>query len=349
MQQTTIPHTLSTPILDPNDSFLFQHYVNNLAVAPMSPILESDLFTPLNADILHHALSVPYVYHVVLSFSALHLASVYAFYASHSPDPSHAHNHYHFLSTALAHKDAALQEFLPAIGAGIEASIETLLATSAVLVACELALPAADPVRRTAFDRIDILAQVAGLFQGTNHIFLHHTVPPYVAAATLGSPCGPDTSSSGAAPPSLADDVSWEEGLESIHRIIDTLESLEPSEDAAEENRLFVLTHAATKLYKAFSAISSGERDFRALCNWLGMVKKEFVNLIHSRDPMSLLLLAHWSICRIKMDSVWWARGWPESAVVSINEALDENHRPLLEWCLSQAHKKMEAIGYQPL
>lgn len=333
---STDPTTFTTE----HDAFLMYHYTTNLTTPSMAPILESNIFPSLNAAILHHAQTVPYVSHVVLAFSGLHLASY-----SSSPDSAN------YLYTALAHKDAALQLFMPAIREGITPqTAEPQLAASAVLVACCLALPAADPGRRMNFDRIDILAEVAGLFQGTNHIF-HHNAYKDLPRKSSSASCSSCDSASLAShtPRSPGDDVPWPEAMNSLQQCIDALRALPPATDTKEEERRRVLDHAAEMLKKAFGKISEARRDFHVLCVWLGMVNRQFVTLIQVRDPMALLLLAHWAVCRTTMDDIWWARGWPATAVAAIFENLDETHRPLLSWCLSQARGRAPSMGQHSL
>ena len=321
------------------DAFLMHHYTTNLTTPAMSPILESNIFPSLNEAILRHAQTVPYVWHVVLAFSGLHLAS-------YSPMPQSAN----YLYTALEHKQAALNLFMPAIAEGITPqTAEPQLAASAVLVACCLALPAADPGRKMSFDRIDILAEVAGLFQGTNHIYHHNAYKMLPRKPSSASSSSCDSSSPSSAPRSPGDNVPWPEAMESLRRCIDRLHALLPTQDPEEEKRRNVLDHAASRLQRAFGKVSEARRDFNVLCVWLGMVDLQFVRLIQTRDPIALLLLAHWAVCRTNMDDIWWARGWPATAVGAIHEALDLDHRPLLDWCVSQARGRAPSMGHHGL
>ncbi|KAI6782309.1 uncharacterized protein J7T54_008395 [Emericellopsis cladophorae] len=332
------------------------------------PILESEHFNTLNKAILSHThnASAPYVRHVVLSFSALHLASQQATHTTSDPSGlllprrnSGSPSEGSWLHTALSHNAQALALFLPAIQAGITpTTAEPLLAASVVLVACQLALPAADPTRRTAFDRIDLLAQVAGLFQGANHIFLYNGHTAMTTRVKSESPtssgksssslseCSSSPSTANGVPKSPGDDVPWAEAEASVHCCIGAMNALPPASTDTERTRRIVLHHAAAKLIRTFSLISTSQRNFHVLCVWFAMVKKEFVGLLAARDPFALILLAHWSVCKTNMDGIWWARGWPEAAVSSIDEALgqDSEYRGLLAWCVRQAHTGQEIV-----
>ncbi|KFH44852.1 hypothetical protein ACRE_043480 [Hapsidospora chrysogenum ATCC 11550] len=342
------PAPSSLPVFDPSDNFLFHHYATNLTVPRMSPIRGSRLFNTLNAAVLRHAASVPYVHHVVLSFSALHLASTHAS-ASHN-SPGSGANHYSFLSAALTHKDKALQLFLAAIRAGVTAaSAEPLIAASTVLMACEFALPAADPTRRTAFDRVDILAHVAGLFQGTAHLSNHSGRPRDASySSSTSSASGSETSSPPPAVPWPGDDVPWPQAQDSVRRVVVAIEALSAPENKQDETRRTVLRDAATSLIETFSLISTGQRDSHSLCAWLGAVRKEFVEFLRAKDQLAMVLLAHWATCHTNMESTWWKRGWPSATVTSIDEALDQEHKPLLEWCLGQVTGTLENVGSFP-
>ena len=372
---------------DPMEHYLFNHYVENLAIPDMSPILHLDLFPPLNRAIMNHATSTPYVRHLVLSFSALHLATstaasggglqasalpvqgAFNFNTPPAQSPTPFYNHHYFLSLALTHKDKALRLFVPAVREGItEANAEPLFAASAIVIACELGLPAADPECRTGFDRIDILAQVAGLFQGTHHLF--NTVEGFrqmtgpgsveTAAPSLGGVSGVHTSassdsgsssstSSTSSPASEAqqqavEDIDWAQGIESVARILALIECLPESTDQAELDRRDALMHAGQKLSRAFVQMAESQGAI-PVCNWLGLVKGKFVELIRARDPIALVLIGHWTICPQRMNAVWWAQGWPAAAVADIDHILDDSHKPLLEWCFSQTATQTSTPG----
>lgn len=306
-------------LLSQNGRRLLHHYTTVLTLPYMGPVFESDITPRMNATIRRRLSGFPYLLNVVLCYSALHLASASPAY---SPEQS---SH---LSMALHYKAKALETFRPAIAGGIHPENgEALLAAAAVFVACALALPGADPGCRTDFNRIDLLAQTAGLYQGNWVITKQGIFGPYANDNNEVQP--PDYQSPGA-------DFPWSDAHQSMDKAAEAIDALE-EETEDQRHRKAILVHAAAKLRKSAKLVAAATKNFYVICAWMGMVKPEFIDLMKSRDPLALVLTAHWAICRNRSYSEWWAVGWPEAAVASIKAAVSDEYQYLLKWCLDQA------------
>lgn len=309
-QATKLPKISAdaTSFTTDQDAFLMNHCATTLLTTPaIPPILEPDI-------IPHLAAAFRTATHVELALSGLYIAS----YSS----PSEGSN---YLSAALAHKDAALQILRSTTTEGLTTTTAgPQLPALAMLVACCLALPAADPGRRLNLNRIDILAEVAGILRLINYI-AHQA-----AFKDLPPPQKPR---------SPGDDARCSGTMNSLQRCVEALMSLPRTADPEEEQRRLVMGHAASELRTAVGNISDVRGDFHVIGMWLGTVHPEFVGFIQTRDPMALLLLAHWAVWWSAVDDNWWARGWPAMAVGAIYETLDDTHRPLLTWCLSETRE----------
>ena len=300
------------PLQDMDEEFYLRHYSTNLIKPGMAPILESELFHTINDSILRHSRTTTHLQHVVLAFSAFHLASI-------TPCPSTTHSHH--LATALHYKALALENFRPALEAGITPENgEPLLATSIVLVACTFALPVADPIRQTGYNHIDLLAESMGLFQGTSAI-LRQGVYRDLSPEQHSLPGTSNLPSSGGEAP-LAE---WERSMSILHC---TIEAIDPA-SAEEQHRKSILLHAAGKLRRCVD-------QELITCLWLGMVKKDVSDLVSKRDPLALALVAHWAILSGNSPLSWWKSGWLETYMAAIQEVMSDEHHHLISWCFTR-------------
>lgn len=312
-------HTLPLAPFDDHDRFYLDHYRANLTSLGMSPVPESELFAAVNDAILRHLATSTHVQHVIIAYSALHLAST-------TPNPSPAHAHH--LSTALHHKALALERFRPAIQAGITRdNSDALLATASVLVTCGFALPAADPARRTRYNHIDLLAEIFGLVQGTSAI-LHqqgvHSCQAQDAQAQLVKINLP--SPVGDAPP------AWSEGESSLHALQLAIEAI-PS---AEHTRRALLLHALGKLRRCIEYVGMAQKPTPITCLWLSMIQTDFINLIRQRDQLALVLVSHWAIHhRGNAAITWWSSGWLEAFMMALQQTISPEHKHLIAWCVA--------------
>ncbi|VUC35785.1 unnamed protein product [Clonostachys rosea] len=319
-----LTHQLNTQ--GQTEQFLMFHYTTNLAIPGMAPIINPDDFQSINSSILYYANTHPYVRHALLSFSALHLASIHAVSV-----PAHGY----YLESALHHKAVALELYRPELNSGVTPeSGNPLLTACTIFIACAFTLPAADPDYRTGYDRIELLAQVSGLYQGATALFRMGIYGPY-----------PQQHEMAAANVNL--DFPWQELEASLQVTLRTAESIRPRSEQ-EDSRKAVLVHAGQKLLKSLHLAFGPKRNYHAFCIWLGVVKSGFVDLMYARDPFALSLVAHWAICHRHLNTMWWARGWPSAAVRTMYDATDYDHRYLLDWCMSRVEMDESYAAVQP-
>lgn len=327
---TPSPHLLhlSLPLLPPlhdEDQFYLDHYRSNLTGVGMSPIPDSELFDTVNSAILRHLGMSPHVQHVVIAYSALHLAST-------TPYPSAAHAHH--LSTALHHKALTLEHFRPAIEAGVSPdNSEPLLATAAVLVTCSFALPAADPACRTGYNHIDLIAENFGLVKGTSAILQQHGRRSYYGMHESG-----ETWSSINLPSPIGD-APWSEGEKSLQDLQDVIEEIHPVSET-ERNRRASLLNSLEKLRRCIEYAASAEKPTPITCLWLSLVQKDYINLLVQRDPIALALISHWAIHhRGNAATTWWASGWLDAFIMALQKTIGYEYKHLMTWCMTQLQR----------
>ncbi|KAI9172250.1 hypothetical protein HJFPF1_01747 [Paramyrothecium foliicola] len=308
--------------LDQDEQYLLHHYMTNLTARHMAPVLESSMFPILNPAITRNAAIHPYVQQAVLCYSALHLASITRG-SSTQQSP--------YLVAALRHKAAALAHFRPILASGVTPlNCEAAFTASAVLVACAFALPVADPFDSTGSDRIELLSQVIGLFRGCLALFRLNWNGPH----PLEQFRSPQVRQSIAS--SYTSEISWPDAERSLERVLEVINDQDQSNPPAQKRKESLLK-AATSLHKVIRRVAASESDYSVVCMWLGKVDSDYADLLQNKDPLALVLMAHWSASRNHYsEDVWWTRGWPQSALQSIVKALEGQHMDLLQWCISE-------------
>ncbi|KAI2603470.1 uncharacterized protein GGS25DRAFT_526510 [Hypoxylon fragiforme] len=58
---------------------------------------------------------------------------------------------------------------------------------------------------------------------------------------------------------------------------------------------------------------------YNPACMWLAMVNPRVQReCAREREPLSLVLLAHWVVTLKYVKDIWWIRGWPERTVRAV-------------------------------
>lgn len=155
----TTPSTLDLATLE-----LISHYTSEVSSAFASSAVQVGILPCFHDAIIQYSSSYPYVYHAMLSVSALHLASLTTTTSSRPPSLQNQNRSPHLI-TALSHKTSALETLH--VGA-IISSINTTtckpaIAASGLLAVCAFAMLHAG----MTLDTIDLLAQIMALYRGT--------------------------------------------------------------------------------------------------------------------------------------------------------------------------------------
>lgn len=74
---------------------------------------------------------------------------------------------------------------------------------------------------------------------------------------------------------------------------------------------------------------------------WLYRVSDDFVLCLQQRQPMALVIYAHFVVLLKTMDWTWIIGSWPSHLMAQIYASLDESWRVRLRW-------PMEQVGWQP-
>lgn len=304
---------------------LFYHYATEVSPVFTSLDVPVEVLSSFHDAVIRHSFEHAYVYHAMLTVSALHLASL-----TPASTPSSQIRSLHIV-TALSHKASALETLRSIIHSINALTCEPALAASGLLTVCAFAMLHAG----VAPDVIDLLAQIMTLYRGTVSIFrfgrqdsiavLSDTIPTLrqsVLAAIFGERPWPSADTA-------ADKV--------LARI---LELDEDSDDA--KLKKSVLLDAGLKLKVALRRVAGARGVYNVACMWLAMVNPMIIDYIKARDPLSLVLLAHWVIALRYIKHIWWVRGWPEKTVQAVYQQVGEKYPDLFEWIFKQMRSEVE-------
>ncbi|KAH9207170.1 hypothetical protein DL95DRAFT_483984 [Leptodontidium sp. 2 PMI_412] len=84
--------------------------------------------------------------------------------------------------------------------------------------------------------------------------------------------------------------------------------------------------------YQTFTIMS-------AVYFWPGMVSQEYMKLVYERRPEALVVLAHYCVLLKQADWVWFLKGVGVKLLNAIEEELDTEWKPWIQWALDQPCK----------
>lgn len=98
----------------------------------------------------------------------------------------------------------------------------------------------------------------------------------------------------------------------------------QPCKQAFEElRRVFSLPYSVCRTWL----------DIKASCYiWPGVISQTFIELVYDRTPEALVVLAHYCVLLKMIDSCWYLKGIGKTMLEAIEEELDEEWLPWIQW-----------------
>ncbi|TPX13403.1 uncharacterized protein E0L32_006133 [Thyridium curvatum] len=75
--------------------------------------------------------------------------------------------------------------------------------------------------------------------------------------------------------------------------------------------------------------------------SWLLKMGEPFIEMLKRRDPLALVIFAHFCVVLNSLENWWWMQGWSTHLLQEIWDLLDEEHRVWIRW-------PIEEIGWRP-
>jgi hypothetical protein len=82
----------------------------------------------------------------------------------------------------------------------------------------------------------------------------------------------------------------------------------------------------------------------QVLMGWLYRLPEEMVSLLEQKEPVALIILAHWGMLLKHMRSVWFMKGWDAHVVSGVRAALPAHLRHWVEWPEAKVEKEEGAL-----
>ncbi|KAI1409315.1 hypothetical protein F5Y13DRAFT_203737 [Hypoxylon sp. FL1857] len=300
---------------DPVTEQLLYHYNTEVSLVFTSSEVQVEVLSSFHEAVIRHSFVYPYVYHAMLTVSALHLASHTPALGSTSPARSP------HLVTALAHKAYALETLRSIVDSITTSTCEPALAASGLLTVCAFALLPTGVVS----DAIDLLGQIMTLYRGTVAIFNYGRQDSSTASNATVLRVRQFVLTA------IVVEKPWPKAEAAIDKVLVKIFELSEASEGARQKKS-ALIDAGFKLKKALRRVAGARGVYNVVCMWLAMVHPTFSASVKARDPLSLILLAHWVVALKYVKHIWWAQGWPEWTLQAVWREVGEKHPDLLEW-----------------
>lgn len=118
---------------------------------------------------------------------------------------------------------------------------------------------------------------------------------------------------------------------EITRKALDDLDACNSSSDDTNENKA-IFQRALFELRHFFSINPIHPPNWAHILYWPTAVSPEFFSLLQAREPMALLLLAHWSIPLHHAPSLWYMNGWGKRVMQAIWDSLGPEWQKMMWW-----------------
>lgn len=121
--------------------------------------------------------------------------------------------------------------------------------------------------------------------------------------------------------------------IEAVSRLIES-QIMDSAKCAMYQSVIQNLLEIMREVYGRRSAGSSGVGLMDVLIGWLYRLPEGMVALLEEKEPHALVVLAYWAVMLLYMESAWFMRGWAEHVLLGISSSLHLDFRPWIEWPL---------------
>ncbi|KAJ5121098.1 uncharacterized protein N7515_009059 [Penicillium bovifimosum] len=274
----------------------------------------SERTDPIWRDLVpKEALSHPFLMHGILALSALHLART-------GPELSQRPS---YLNRAVAHQNQALALFRGMLGDVKESNAKAMFAFAGIVVIYTFAFPHT-PDTQDPWSCIDDLYQVLVLTRGVQQVIrAPRDFRDFLWLSSFG-PVLQVLEVRGTMP----EDASVM--LRRLH------EANEVCKTRNVDHELEVYGDAIANLEEMLSWCYGGMRANTIAGRWAIRLPARFMELLRERDPLALVMLAHYGVLLQYLEHRWCF----DELCVRVSKAvwaiLDEQWRPLVEWAMKE-------------
>ncbi|KAK9244586.1 hypothetical protein V1506DRAFT_540908 [Lipomyces tetrasporus] len=253
------------------------------------------------------ALAHRFLMHGLLALSALHLCQI----NSGDKGPSRVM----YTEIATRHQSLALSSFRSELNNITPLNCNAVFAFSGILTIATFASCQCTGIEQ-GMAPVEEILRVFSLLRGVNEIL--HTARDWILTGQLG-PIVRDTFTS------TADALPAE-----ARAALDYLDEANSHNRDSDAKKAYC--SAIQKLRNYFEIFYSQGQQVRIAMAWPITVPSAYIALLKSRQPMALVVLAHYCVILRLFDRCWWLTGWSENVVEEIYQSLDASWRPSMRW-----------------
>jgi hypothetical protein len=266
------------------------------------------------------ALDQPFLRHGLLALSSMHTR-----YTSPLPLQSR------YLDLASQHQAQALAGYIPELRTVTQENCHPLFAFSALLL----------PIQYS------FISAVGGETEGEEVLSEITSVFDYVIGATVIAHEGRSWLRKGSLLPLMTRRTEPEnilpyllkEPQDALRSLMNYVEHLAPMPEkgASSETltKIPIYVRGIVMLTNAFPTEDRERRIFDDMVGWSHYVGGDFVRLLKERDPVSLVILAHYGVALNAFNDFWWLEGVGSRLIRAVSSVLSPAYLPLIQWPLN--------------
>jgi len=268
-------------------------------------------------DVVEDAFQHPFLLHMILAVSALHLV--------HTGSPERREL---YRIAAAQHQQQGLRGFTPSINHITTRNCDALFACATFIVMFASAMPQSPgmDVQAETFEKLFCLAQltkgVLSIIEGAGE---------WIRFGKLGSIFDVDRWDENKVPPLSGDLVT---AFESIDALII---------DASNDHNKPAHAEAMTHLRKTVDAIHKNVDHPSVGFMFLIFAPQSYLDLLKQKDQLALVILAHWAIILHGSRHLWYVKNWGSHLLEASYQALQPEWRKFITWPMQQLRKSQSA------
>lgn len=253
-------------------------------------------------------LSHPFLMHGILAVSALHLART-------DTEPSQRSS---YLTRAVAHQNQALALFREILGDINESNAKAMFAFASIVVVYTFGFPPTPDIQ-DPWTSIDDLYQVLVLTRGIQQVIRspsdylsQSSFAPILQVEPISAPLPDDAAST-------------------INHLYEANEVC-GSRNECHETEIYTAT--IDNLAEMLSWVYGGMTASVIAGRWAIRLPSRFMELLREREPMALVMLAHYGVLLHALRHRWCFGEWCVRVGRAVWAILDDQWRPLVDWAM---------------
>ncbi|KAJ5698183.1 hypothetical protein N7462_000188 [Penicillium macrosclerotiorum] len=262
------------------------------------------------SSVPEEALSHPFLMHGILALSALHLARTVLESSRRTA----------YLNRAVAHQNQALALFRELLGDINDANAKAMFAFASIVVVYTFGFPNT-PDPQDPWTCVDDLYQVLVLARGVqqvirspSQVISHSNFAPILQVEEASAPLS-------------------EGATAAINNLHETNEIC-GARDSHHETEVY--TSAIDNMADMLSWVYGGMTSSVIAGRWAIRLPARFLELLREREPLALVMLAHYGVLLRYLEHRWCFNEWCERVAKAVWAILDDQWRPLVHWAMTE-------------